>query len=93
MAAIVMFSAAGCGASEFAAPIRLMADGSPVRVDAPGFACPTWADVDGDGKNDLVVGQFHEGKMRIYKNLGDNKFAAGQWLQAEGKDAEVPGVW
>lgn len=93
VAATVLLSAVGCGAAEFSPPVRLMADGSPVRVEAPGFACPTWADVDGDGKKDLVVGQFNGGKMRVFKNLGDNQFAAGQWLQAEGKDAEVPGVW
>jgi hypothetical protein len=29
----------------------------------------------------------------MFKNLGGTKFAAGVWLQAEGKVAEVPGVW
>jgi hypothetical protein len=32
-------------------------------------------------------------KIRLYKNLGDGKLAAGQWLKAEGAAAEVPGVW
>ena len=49
--------------------------------------------MDGDGKKDLLVGQFSGGKIRVYKNLGDGKLAAGDWLKAEGAVAEVPGVW
>jgi hypothetical protein len=41
----------------------------------------------------LLVGQFHQGKIRAFKHLGGEKFAPGNWLQAEGKVAEVPGVW
>ena len=85
--------AAACGAADFAPPVRLQADGVAIRVEAPGYACPCWADIDGKGKNDLLVGQFRGGKIKIYKNLGDSKFAAGEWLKAEGKVAEVPGVW
>jgi hypothetical protein len=82
-----------CGAAEFQAPVRLKADGAAVRVEAPGYAAPSWADVDGDGKKDLLVGQFNGGKVRVFKSLGGGQFAAGTWLQAEGKPAEVPGVW
>lgn len=82
-----------CGAAEFEQPVRLLADGKPVRVESPGYAAPGWADVDGDGKKDLLVGQFNQGKIKVYKNLGDDKYAAGTWLQAEGDVAEVPGVW
>jgi hypothetical protein len=39
------------------------------------------------------VGQFSGGKIRIYKNLGDGKLAAGEWLKTGGVVAEVPGVW
>ncbi len=85
--------ASGCGVNEFKPPVQLMADGAAIRVEAPGYAAPCWADMDGDGKKDLLVGQFNEGKIRIFKNLGDGKFAAGEWLKAEGKVAEVPGVW
>jgi len=80
-------------AVEFAAPVRLSGGGQAVRVESPGYAAPCWADVDGDGKKDLLVGQFNNGKIRVYRNLGGNKLAAGQWLKAEGQVAEVPGVW
>jgi hypothetical protein len=80
-------------ATEFHPPVRLKAGGVPIRVESPGFACPCLVDVDGDGKKDLVVGQFNKGKIKVYKNLGGGKFAAGVWLQAGGQVAEVPGVW
>jgi hypothetical protein len=80
-------------AAEFQPPVRLKADGAPVRVESPGYAAPCWADIDDDGRKDLLVGQFHAGKIRVYKNLGDGKLAAGEWLMAEGTVAEVPGVW
>jgi hypothetical protein len=82
------------GAAEFERPVRLKAtDGVAVRVERPGYAAPCWADMDGDGKKDLLVGQFAQGKIRLYRNLGDGKLAPGVWLQAEGQVAEVPGVW
>jgi hypothetical protein len=78
---------------EFQPPVRLTSDGVPVRVEEPGWACPCWADIDGDGKKDLLVGQFNQGKIRVYKNLGDGKLASGEWLKADGAVAEIPGVW
>jgi len=78
---------------EFEAPVRLKAGGECVRTEAPGYASPCWADVDGDGNDDLIVGQFKGGKMKVYRNLGDGELAAGEWLTAGGDVAEVPGVW
>ena len=92
-ALLPLCGAALCSAAEFERPVRLKADGVAVRVESPGYAAPCWADMDGDGKKDLLVGQFNEGKIRVFKNLGDGKLAAGDWLQAEGEVAEVPGVW
>ncbi len=80
----------------FSEPIQVMADGVPIAVEAPGFACPTFHDVDGDGLRDLVVGQFKEGKLRLFKNVGSAKapkFAKGEWLMTGEKAAVVPGVW
>ena len=89
----LFYGSALCGAADFERPVRLKADGVAVRVESPGYAAPCWADVDGDGKKDLLVGQFNQGKIRFFKNLGEGKLAAGVWLQAEGQVAEVPGVW
>jgi hypothetical protein len=71
----------------------MKADDGAARVESPGYAAPCWADIDGDGKKDLLVGQFNQGKIRVFKNLGAEKLAAGEWLQAAGTVAEVPGVW
>jgi hypothetical protein len=80
-----------CSATEFEAPVRLKAGEMAIRVESPGYAAPCWVDV--DGKKELFVGQFNQGKIKVYKNLGKGKFAEGVWLQAGGKVAEVPGVW
>jgi hypothetical protein len=89
LASLVLVSgAAQAIAAEFAPPVLLKAGGAPIRVEAPGYAAPSL-----DGNNDLVVGQFSGGKMKVYKNLGKGKFGEGAWLQAEGAIAEVPGVW
>lgn len=80
-------------AADFDRPVRMEAEGQPVRVESPGYAAPCWADIDADGKKDLLVGQFNQGKIKVYKNLGEGKLAAGTWLEAGGSVAEVPGVW
>lgn len=87
-------SGLGCTeAAEFKPPVRLAAEGEPVRVESPGYAAPCWSDVDGDGHPDLLVGQFRGGKIKVFKNLGDGELASGEWLVAENSVAEVPGVW
>ncbi len=72
-------------ASEFESPVMMKAAGKPIRVEAPGYAAPSWVDVDGDGDKDLEVGQFNDGKMHVYRNLGDGEFAERTWLEAEGQ--------
>lgn len=85
-------------AAEFKEPIMLKGGDDAVRSEAPGYASPCWADIDQDGKKDLLVGQFADGKIKVYRNLGqkalmEGKLGAGEWLQAEGEIAVVPGVW
>ena len=80
-----------CSGADFEPPVRLKAGDAAIRVESPGYAAPCWTDI--DGKRELLVGQFNQGKIRVFKHLGAEKFAPGNWLQAEGKVAEVPGVW
>lgn len=81
----------------FAAPVRLEAEGEVISVEAPGFACPTVADVDQDGNPDLVVGQFRDGAMQLFRNVAaaeqEPTLVAAGWIQSGEQRAVVPGVW
>ena len=82
----------------FEEPIQVKAGDEYLAVHSPGYACPTLADVDGDGLEDLVVGQFNKGLMWFCKNVADSpsempKFAESDWIRSDGKRAQVPGVW
>ncbi len=91
-AAAALVPAGLFAAGELAAPFRVEAGGKPIDTDI-GHAAPFVADFDGDGIPDLLVGQFGEGKLRIYRNQGtktDHKFASSAWFKAGGADARVP---
>ena len=89
--AFLLGGGAVASAGDFEPPVRLKVGGGAIRVESPGYACPCWADI--KGTKQLLVGQFSKGKIRTFKHLGAEKFAAGEWLQTDGSVAEVPGVW
>ena len=75
-----------------AEPVQIMAGSKPISVDV-GHAAPCLADIDGDGQPELLVGQFGEGKLRIYKNEGtrtEPRFGSFTWFQAGGTTGKVP---
>ena len=86
-------SLASLGAAEFEQPVRLKAGGETIQVESPGYASPCLADVDGDGKKDLLVGQFRNGRIHFFKGEGKGTFSKGTFLKAGGEVASVPGVW
>ena len=49
--------------------VKLQADGKDIDVKI-GHLVPTVVDFNGDGKKDLIVGQFSGGKIRLYVNQG-----------------------
>lgn len=93
LAALSEEDAARSTSITFTEPVRLTAGGAIIRTEAPGYAAPALHDLDGDGILDLAVGQFAGGKIKVYPGTADGGFAAGEWLEAGGEVAEVPGVW
>lgn len=79
-------------ANDLASPVRLQAAGKFIDTDI-GHAAPFVGDFDGDGVNDLLVGQFGDGILWIYRNVGTNsqpKLAAGVKFKDGQKDGRVP---
>ena len=53
------------------------------RIDVGSYAAPIFADWDGDGLEDLICGQFDEGRIRFYPNTGvpgQPLFETWSWL-------------
>ena len=85
-------SGAASPAAELAPPVRLEAAGKPIDTEI-GHAAPFVCDFDGDGVQDLLVGQFGGGILWVYRNEGMNaqpKLAAGVKFKDGNKDGCVP---
>ena len=79
-------------AGTFHAPTRLSAADGVIDSGESWAHCGPWVeDVVGEGKRDLVVGDF-SGLFRLYRNEGTDKeprYARSVNLQAGGEDAKV----
>ena len=79
-------------AAELLPPVRLEAGGKPIDT-AIGHAAPFVGDFDGDGVRDLLVGQFGDGILWVYRNEGTNaapKLAPGKQFKGGKADGRVP---
>jgi hypothetical protein len=92
LAALPPAKAAAAQAGDLAPPVVIAAGGKPIDVEV-GHAAPCVADFKGDGTLCLLVGQFGEGKLRIYANTGSKRkprFGKFDWFMAGGKLGTVP---
>jgi hypothetical protein len=77
---------------ELEPPFRLRDAHGWIDVDI-GHAAPLCVDFDGDGIQDLLVGQFGAGKLRIYKNTGTAKaplFDGFTWFRTGEEEGRIP---
>jgi hypothetical protein len=89
---LVVLSAPSSADSILEPPFRVRDAHGFIDVDI-GHAAPLFVDFDGDGLRDLLVGQFGEGKLRIYKNVGTAqapKFDGFTWFKAGEQEGRIP---
>lgn len=80
-------------AGDLEKPYQLLAGDKPIDVGGIGYAAPFVGDFDMDGHRDLLIGQFRDGKMRIFLNEGTNqqpKFGEYVWFQDGAETGRVP---
>jgi hypothetical protein len=81
-------------AGELEKPFKLLAGGEPLDVGGIGYAAPFVGDFNMDGRRDLLVGQFTEGKLRIFLNQGTNEAPKFRkdfiWFEAGAETGRVP---
>jgi len=75
---IGVFSALACLATvveggELLPPTKITAGGKPIDVQRTAPSAPFVGDFDGDGRDDLMVGEYHEGRLRVFRNIGSKE--------------------
>ncbi len=76
----------------FRAGVKIEANG--LALDIGRYSVPNVCDWNNDGKKDLLIGQFLEGKVRLYLNHGTDSspvFTTFTFLEADGEDISVGG--
>jgi hypothetical protein len=81
------------GPGDLLPPVQIQAGGKALDVQRSGHAAPFVGDFYEDGGLCLLVGQYHDGRLRIYRNTGTRakpRFDSYTWFEAGGKVARVP---
>lgn len=71
-------------ASDLLGPRPIMVGNRLLDIEHSGHAAPAVGDFDGDGVQDLLVGEFYKGRLGLYRNIGTNaqpRFASMQVFQ------------
>ena len=91
-AVAAVLTAGTAWAGGLAEPVAVQAGETKINVGI-GHAAPFVCDWDGDGKQDLLVGQMGQGHLRIYRNTGTKTapaFGAFEVFKVGESEATVP---
>lgn len=81
-----------CAVEELLPPVRLEAGGALIDLgECIAHSGPYAVDLDGDGLQDLLVGDF-AGHIHFFRNIGSSEapaYAAGKMLEANGKAIKI----
>src|SRR5437899_12416223 len=78
---------------ELLPPVQIQAGGRALDIEHEGHSAPFIGDFYEDGGLALLVGQYYDGRLRIYRNIGTRakpRFDSYTWFEAGGKIASVP---
>ena len=81
------------GRGDLRAPVQIQAAGKALDIERQGHSAPFVGDFYENGGLCLLVGQFDNGRLRIYRNAGTRarpRFDSYKWFEAGGKVASVP---
>ena len=68
--ALVALAPAAGADDDLSKPTPVLFGKSQLDVEHSGHAAPFFGDFDGDGLKDLLVGEYYQGRLRIYHNVG-----------------------
>ncbi len=96
----LLFAAALCSIAlaelpRFRGPFPVRDASSLVTIDVGFVSAPLMFDWDGDGRKDLLCGQFDSGKIRFYPNIGEDTapaFSGWRFLRADSADITFPSI-
>ena len=91
-AAALLISWRGPDRGDLSGAFQIHAGDIPVDVEW-GHAAPCFTDIDADGLSDLLVGQFRNGSLRIYRNAGEPgkpHFTGFTMFETEEGEGSVP---
>ena len=74
-------------------PVQVSTNEGPIDIQREGHSSPFMGDFDGDGRPDLMVGEYNQGRLRVYLNQGDAAepvFGKYEWFQAGAELGRVP---
>ena len=89
--ALLLTAAVSAQVPRFRGPERISAGGTP--IDLGHYTAPVMIDWNGDGKKDMIVGQFSFGQIAYFENVGEDSapvFSSYEYLKADGQIIQLP---